>query len=342
MHSTAARHGPAALAVVPAPADAALARLDRLVTVVIVAYRSDRVLPGALSSIPAALPIIVVDNAGRDRSGHLAAAAGATVLENTRNFGFGTACNQGAALADTPFILFLNPDARLSPGVLERLVAVLLEQPDLAATGPLLSAAGRIGLPRRSGQLDIGEALTFDHVPSDACDVGFLSGAALLVRTAAFRSVGGFDERIFLYLEDDDLCMRLRGEGWRLRLMPGAVVAHEKVPDKALPARTLREHNRHTMRSMRYVAGKHGIAVDFKAKRRQALKRLLLALLLMDRRRVHANLGRLQGLGCWPFSWRALPAHEQPCLNTQQGQSTLRKAALAPVAGDETIEDRQP
>ncbi|MEL7172374.1 MAG: glycosyltransferase family 2 protein [Pseudomonadota bacterium] len=230
----------------------------------------------------------------------------------------------------------------MKPGTLERMVAELSENPDLAATGPLLSSAGRVGLPRRNGQLDLQKALTFDQLPSEACDVGFLSGAALLVRTSAFRSVGGFDERIFLYLEDDDLCMRLRSHGWRLRLTPDAVVAHEKMPDKTLPARTLRQHNRHTMLSMRYVASKHGITVDFRAKRRQALKRLLLALLLMDRRRVHANLGRLQGLGCWPFGWGALPVHGQLDAHGKAAKAALPKAKLATVEGDKIVEDGQP
>ncbi|MEL6481699.1 MAG: glycosyltransferase, partial [Pseudomonadota bacterium] len=62
------------------PADAVFAGLDRLVCVVIVTYRSERVLPDALASIPTTLQTIVVDNAGHDRSGHLAAAAGAIVL----------------------------------------------------------------------------------------------------------------------------------------------------------------------------------------------------------------------------------------------------------------------
>ncbi|MEO1315630.1 MAG: glycosyltransferase family 2 protein [Pseudomonadota bacterium] len=201
--------------------------LHRLVTVVIVTYRSAKVVPAALASVPSGVPVVVVDNDSRDPSAALAAAADATVVRNDRNLGFGTACNQGAAVARTPFILFLNPDARLRPGSLAKLVSTLLADGLVAAAGPILTTAGRVLRPRRATLLDLGEMPTFAAAPSTPCDVGFISGAAMLVRTDAFRAIGGFDERIFLYLEDDDLCVRLRSAGWRLRLAPEAVVAHE-------------------------------------------------------------------------------------------------------------------
>lgn len=299
--------------------------LHRLVTVVIVTYRSAKVVPAALASIPSGVPVVVVDNDSRDPSAALAAAADATVVQNDRNLGFGTACNQGAAVVRTPFILFLNPDARLRPGSLAKLVSTLLADGLVAAAGPILTTAGRVQRPRRATLLDLGEMPTFAAAPSTPCDVGFISGAAMLVRTDAFRAIGGFDERIFLYLEDDDLCVRLRSAGWRLRLAPEAVVAHEKIPDRALPTDILRRHNRHTLLSMRYLAGKHALPFDFEARRRQAWRRLLLALFLLDRRRLHANLGRLQGIGGFPFGQRTLP--ERRAENSTPGPTVGQSVA---------------
>ncbi|MEM7527216.1 MAG: glycosyltransferase family 2 protein [Pseudomonadota bacterium] len=281
------------------PHPAASGWLRRLVSVVTVSYRSADCLPDALRSIPEGVRKIVVDNAGLDNSAELAEAAGATVLRNTDNPGFGTACNQGAELVETPFVLFLNPDARISSGSLERLVAALCADPSVAAVGPLLTHHGERRLPRRKTLLDIGEEPTFAKLPAQETDVGFLSGAALLVRTELFREIGGFDERIFLYLEDDDLCFRLRAAGHRLRLITDAVVAHDQTPQAQIPARTVRDHNRYTLASMRYVAQKHRVAINFTKKRRQAWKRLCFALILMDRRRIHANFGRLQGMGAF-------------------------------------------
>lgn len=219
------------------------------------------------------------------------------MLRNPSNLGFGAACNRGAAVVETPFALFLNPDAWLSPGSLAALVGQLYTDPGIAAAGPLLRLHGQIPLPRQSALLDVDDPPTFTTLPRQTRDVGFLSGAALLVRMTAFRALDGFDEHIFLYLEDDDLCFRLRQAGHRLRLVPAAVVDHDQVAS----ARRLCQRNRHTLQSMHYLAGKHGVDFDFTAKRRQAWRRLALALLLADRRRLQVNLGRLQGLGALPF-----------------------------------------
>jgi GT2 family glycosyltransferase len=54
----------------------------------------------------------------------------------------------------------------------------------------------------------------------------WLLGAALALRRDAFRSVGGFDERYFMYLEEVDLCARLRATGWQVHFTPRAEVIH--------------------------------------------------------------------------------------------------------------------
>src|SRR5262249_752647 len=57
-------------------------------------------------------------------------------------------------------------------------------------------------------------------------DVGALSGACLLVRRSCLESLGGLDERFFLYFEDVDLGLRARAAGWRVRLVPDARAVH--------------------------------------------------------------------------------------------------------------------
>jgi N-acetylglucosaminyl-diphospho-decaprenol L-rhamnosyltransferase len=54
----------------------------------------------------------------------------------------------------------------------------------------------------------------------------WVSGAALVIRTEAWRAVGGFDTRYFMYFEDEDLCRRLRALGWEVGLDPSVTVAH--------------------------------------------------------------------------------------------------------------------
>ena len=55
----------------------------------------------------------------------------------------------------------------------------------------------------------------------------WVSGAALLIRRSAFEEVGGFDSSLFMYMEDVDLCRRLREHGWSIGYEPGVVALHE-------------------------------------------------------------------------------------------------------------------
>ncbi|MEM8792827.1 MAG: glycosyltransferase family 2 protein [Pseudomonadota bacterium] len=274
------------------------------VSVVIVSYNSADVLSDALSSVPAEAEVIVVDNDSEDGSTEIAAAFSANVIKNEHNLGFGTACNQGAEIATKPYILFLNPDARLTPNSLATLLTEISSDLAVAAVGPLLRGTHEIERPREATLLEPDRSPSFQTVPTEPTEVGFLSGAALLIRRDVFREIDGFDEKIFLYLEDDDLCYRLRQAGHRLRLIPAAVIEHETNTAVRSSGRALRSRNYHTMMSLRYLATKHRVEIDFDRIRRKTWRRLLISILTMDSERNHKSIGRLQGLDTWPFGRR--------------------------------------
>ena len=120
-------------------------------TIVTVVFNSAAVLPGMLASVPEGVPVIIVDNGSGDSSARIADAAGAQVIRLHRNEGFGRACNAGAALADTEFLLFLNPDAALGPGALDALEAAADANPLASAFNPHIRAPlGASGFKRRS------------------------------------------------------------------------------------------------------------------------------------------------------------------------------------------------
>lgn len=268
----------------------------RDVTVILVAYNSAGVLAQAIASVPEGAPVIVVDNASSDASVTCAREHGATVIEAGANLGFGPGCNLGAEAAETPFLLFLNPDARLLPDTLPTLLATAAEHPRAAAFGPLiLDADGVPETPRARTLLDDGPAM-MDSVPTTTRSVAFLSGACLLVRRDAFEHIGGFDPAIFLYLEDDDLCLRLRNAGHDLLLVPAARVRHDQGTSSPPSQASLHLRNHHTMASHVYLAAKHKRPADFAALRRKARRRLLTAWLTLDRKRIAINRGRLSGL----------------------------------------------
>jgi len=277
-------------------------KLAETVSVVLVTYQSANVLAKAIASVPDDVPVVVVDNASTDGSVGLAESCGAMVLRNNQNLGFGTACNRGAAETRSDYILFMNPDARLKPDTLENLCEVAEAHPKTGAVGPVLVDKDGPVLPRKETLLEARKPMLAQKIPDKPVTTGFLSGAALMVRRSVFLAIGGFDERIFLYLEDDDLSLRIRRAGHSLMYIPEALVEHYQGHSTTGGPAILRLRNRHMMISTRYLSEKHGIEMDFVHMRRKAWRRLILALLIVDRTRVHTNIGRLQGLAAWPFA----------------------------------------
>jgi GT2 family glycosyltransferase len=133
------------------------------------------------------------------------------IRDNTLdNVGFGRGHNANVARGCAPFVLLINQDCVLEPGVLEALVErAHADPPDVAAW--------------ELRQIPYEHPKTYDPVTLETV---WVSGAAVLVRRSAFESVGGFDPRIFMYGEDVDLSWRLRAAGWRLLYQPKLAVVH--------------------------------------------------------------------------------------------------------------------
>ena len=204
------------------------AQNNRRVTIVTVTYNSAGVLPAMLASVPAGTPVVIVDNASADAETvqTMADAHGATLIRSRTNDGFGLACNHGAALARTEFVLFLNPDTRLAADTLARLVAAADRHPRAAAMNPrLLREDGSARFKHKSNLLPSAEWLA-PVCPTGDCELPVLVGAAFFVRRGDFEAVGGFDPRILLFYEDDDLACRLRAERGPLMFIHDAVVHH--------------------------------------------------------------------------------------------------------------------
>lgn len=145
---------------------------------------------------------------------------------------FAENCNQAAALAETPYLLFLNDDTEVTPGFLEPLVAVLDAHPNVAAVGSkLLYPDGRIQ--------HAGVFLTYDpwsgiiagnhhHDDQPAGLVPAVTAACLLIRRSVYQELGGFDEAFRNGGEDTDLCLRLYEAGWGVYYEPASVVTHHE------------------------------------------------------------------------------------------------------------------
>jgi GT2 family glycosyltransferase len=276
------------------------------VDVVVVAYNSRDTLRGCVAPL-AGIPwigVAVVDNASTDDSTGVLEGLPVRVIESGRNGGFAFGVNIGVAAGAAPWILLLNPDARIDPTDLRALVATGQANPDTAVVGPRLSTAGgTLALSqRRFARLRStwGQALFAhrlwphaawtDEVVRDEAAYAhsgtpeWLSGACMLVRRSALEALGGLDERFFLYCEDMDLCRRMRAAGHEIRYEPAAA-AHHVGGASSAPGQTLaiyaRSRIRYARRHYRPIAvplEAAGVAVGalshfIAAARRPALRR---------------------------------------------------------------------
>ncbi|MCP4211331.1 MAG: glycosyltransferase family 2 protein [Halieaceae bacterium] len=180
--------------------------------------------------------VIVVDNGSADGSLEMLRAhyPEVAVLELDDNYGFVIASNRGAEIADADVLVMLNNDTEAEPRWLEALCRSLAEHPEAgsAASKMLLfdrrdtlhSAGDTIGagfMPQNRGVWEVDEGQYDEEI-----DIFGPCGGAAAYRKEAWEQVGGFDERLFMYLEDVDIAWRLQEAGWRSVFAAEARVYH--------------------------------------------------------------------------------------------------------------------
>jgi N-acetylglucosaminyl-diphospho-decaprenol L-rhamnosyltransferase len=232
--------------------------------VIVVSYNSRVWLEPCLGSIYAhagdlEVDVVVVDNASTDGSAELVEELfpQARVLRSP-NRGFAYGNNRGLEIADAPFVLFLNPDAAIVEGTLAGLVAELRERPGVGLVGcrqlqqdgtlnPTIrrfptpvrlffEALGSERFPFRASWLGQRELDMTRYEHETACD--WTSGSFMLARREALTASGPMDERHFLFMEETDLCLRIKGAGWDIRHLPSMTITHPTIREAA-PARMI-------------------------------------------------------------------------------------------------------
>jgi GT2 family glycosyltransferase/glycosyltransferase involved in cell wall biosynthesis len=212
-----------------------------LVSVVVVNYRGaeDTItcFQGltALDWPPERIELICVDNESGDGSAQRIRSAlpHVTVVESGANLGFAGGCNLGVSHSSGEFVAFLNNDARPHLRWVAGAVTAFEADPEVACVASkVLDWDGKL-VDFVGGSLTwfgMGYKREAEHVDSPAYDVAkdvlFGTGAAMFVRTAVFRAVGGFDERFFMFYEDVDLGWRLNLLGHRVRYVPDSLAYH--------------------------------------------------------------------------------------------------------------------
>jgi len=210
------------------------------VSAVVVNWQGERYLPACLDALaPLDLDeILVVDNASTDGSLALLAARypRVRVLHAGENAGPARARNLGLCAARNRFVLALDNDAVVTPGMLELLSAAAEARPDAAVVQPRsVFAADPSRVHYDGGELHYAGliALRNFYVPraravgQGVCEVGAAVSVCLLVDRDALLALGGYDERFFILFEDLDLSFRLRARGHAILSVEDALVRHD-------------------------------------------------------------------------------------------------------------------
>jgi N-acetylglucosaminyl-diphospho-decaprenol L-rhamnosyltransferase len=219
--------------------------------VIIVTYNSRRDLDGCLTALVQTRPsnameIVVVDNGSSDgTAAHVRERwPSVTLIAGGENLGFAKANNVGIRKSTGDLVLLLNPDAIVSPGSIETLVAALTAHSEAAIAGPrIVDGDGRPELSFGSMISPIAElrqkllvvgndrhvpvlSQWVDRMTRQQKPVDWVSGACLLIRRTDLDAVGLLDERFFMYAEDVDLCAAVRARGRAVLFVPQAQVVH--------------------------------------------------------------------------------------------------------------------
>lgn len=208
-------------------------------SIIYVYYNTPNELVRSIGSINKATNIsnyevIIVDNNSPKKLPNITKKHNFRVIKNLNNLGFGKGCNLGAKKSRGEFLLFVNPDTIFKNDSINRLIEVLEKDKNIGVVGPkMVNSMGKT-LPTTSNFITpvnslikfskLGKKFTKNNVKSGQTDV--LSGACMMIRKKVFEKVNGFDERFFMYFEEQDLCKRIVDHGYKVYYQPKSQIVH--------------------------------------------------------------------------------------------------------------------
>lgn len=161
------------------------------------------------------------------------------IIENSSNLGFSKGCNIGAKKAKGDFLLYLNNDTIIKDKGILRMVEYMGENTDAAILGGQLknlngekqASAGKFYTLFNTFLLLLGmqKFRVSDRNPEEISVVDWVKGALFMIRRDVFEKLSGFDEKIFMYTEDMELCYRAKKLGYKTYFYPDVSVVHQDL-----------------------------------------------------------------------------------------------------------------
>jgi GT2 family glycosyltransferase len=207
-------------------------------SLIIVTYNSEDHIEDCLNSIInlSNPEIIVVDNISTDKTVQIIESKYPQVklVKNPINSGFGAGNNIGVNNSQNKYLVFLNPDAKINSDTIHHILKPLENDDKLVTVPKILLSNGKKINTCGNKQHITGMAFTngIDDNPDNFNQYQYLngvSGACFAITRAKFLELGGFDENIFLYMEDTELSWRMNSRGLKILYVPDATVYHDYV-----------------------------------------------------------------------------------------------------------------
>ena len=219
-----------------------------MVSIIIVNYKTAKLTCNCISSIYKQVrcvefEIIVVDNASGDRSAFIIQDQypDVIVIQSSVNLGFGRANNLGVQYAQGEYLFLLNSDTILKNDPFSYFLSYLQEHRDekigvlgaflISSNGEYSKSGGRFYTIKKYLKLalksycPIFKSVEVD-IDKNILEVDYVIGADMFLKKKIFEELKGFDDRIFMYFEDVELCKRIHDKGYSSFLLKGPEIIH--------------------------------------------------------------------------------------------------------------------
>ncbi len=201
------------------------------ISVIIVSYNTKNYLSKCLESVFEQVGVtfetIVVDNNSVDGSRQMVRDKFQRVMliGNTENFGFAKANNQALEISSGKYVYFLNPDTVTEPNCFKTMFRFMEENPDIGLAGT------KMLFPDNTFHPSVGDGYPGGRrarkvIPNLPGEIAWVLGASMIAPLSVIKAMQGFDDRFFLYGEEQDLCLRIRKSGLKIGYIHDAAVIH--------------------------------------------------------------------------------------------------------------------
>ncbi len=234
-----------------------------MLTIIIVTYNSSAVIGNLLSSLrnvsksgnisdaadtedtayaadttdttdTAEIKIMLVDNASSDNTLEIARGFSNIEIIENYNSGYGRAANIALRKITTPYALLLNPDVIITLAAIDKMLAVIENNSQTGILGATMSSSCDFAVNADYANSSFNSYTDSSAQKTDVADASSVVGALMLLRMSALADSGLFDENIFLFYEENDLCRRMVKSGWRVSLLKTALAYH--LPGNSTPS----------------------------------------------------------------------------------------------------------